>query len=302
MADVYGVFEGGGVRGTALVGAVAAAEKHGIKFRAVAGTSAGAIVAALIAAGHNASTIYKELRKKNFRDFEDPVRSFYGLNHIPYLRKVVHGRCLWNHLGLYKGDEFQRWVGELISLGVSDGKRRHDVPTFGEMKIPLTVIATDVYRQQARVFNSSRTADEAVAGAVRMSMSIPFYFVPVRDEVRRELLVDGGVLSNFPAGVLAQDVKADPLPIVGFRLQPDDIPQARINNAFDMAKALINTVVKASIPLQTSHLFINEIDLPTLGVATTDFDISEEKKEELYEAGYLNADSFFATEELKLPF
>lgn len=48
--EVYGVFEGGGVRGTALVGAVAAAEKKGIGFRAVAGTSAGAIVASLIAA------------------------------------------------------------------------------------------------------------------------------------------------------------------------------------------------------------------------------------------------------------
>ena len=55
MTEVYGVFEGGGVRGTALVGGVAAAEEHGITFRAVAGTSAGAIVASLVAVGYNAS-------------------------------------------------------------------------------------------------------------------------------------------------------------------------------------------------------------------------------------------------------
>lgn len=295
MADVYGVFEGGGVRGAALVGALAAAEKHGIKFRAVAGASAGAIVAALVAAGYKAAEIYDILKKKNFRDFEDPVSTLPGLNRIPYLRHLI----LWRHLGLYKGAEFHRWISELISLGVTHGKRKHAAPTFSEMKT-LTVIATDVYRQQARVFSARRSPDMAVADAVRMSMSIPFYFVPVKHF--KELLVDGGVLSNFPVGTLDQDVRAAPLPIVGFRLQPDDIPPDDINNAFDMAKALVNTVVKASPSLQASNLFVNVIDAPTLGIRTTDFDITEEQKDALYEAAYLNADNFFNTNALQPPF
>src|SRR5687768_16409989 len=83
LADVYGVFEGGGVRGTALVGAVAAAEELNFTFRAVAGSSAGAIVASLIAAGYGAQEIKEIMFRKNFNDFKDPV------SRIPGYRRLV---------------------------------------------------------------------------------------------------------------------------------------------------------------------------------------------------------------------
>ena len=73
MAEVYGVFEGGRVRGTALVGAVAAAEERQITFREVAGSSAGAIVASLLAAGYNAGEMRTLLTETNFKDFKDPI-------------------------------------------------------------------------------------------------------------------------------------------------------------------------------------------------------------------------------------
>jgi NTE family protein len=283
--EVYGVFEGGGVRGTALIGAVAAIEERQITFRAVAGTSAGAIVASLIAAGYSASEMQTLMLEKDLRDFKDPISNIPGLRWIR----------AWHRLGLYRGDEFQRWIAEKISRKLT--RRLHASPRFEDLPKPLTLIATDVVRQQAKVFSRERTPDIAVADAVRMSMSIPFFFCPVR--YGSELLVDGGTLSNFPAWAFDEQLKAVPLPVLGLRLQPDDIPPRKINNFLDLAVSIINTVVRASIPLQITHVpNLHVIDLPTLGVHTTDFDISNEIKNRLYESGYQTARAYLATSEL----
>ncbi len=61
------VFEGGGVKGIGLVGAVSEIEKAGYEFENMAGTSAGAIVAAMMAVGYSAGEIKKELEKLNYR-------------------------------------------------------------------------------------------------------------------------------------------------------------------------------------------------------------------------------------------
>src|SRR5512144_2036470 len=67
--DCSGVFEGGGCRASAYAGAYSSAYEHGVRFSEVAGTSAGAIVAALIAAGAEPEFLLNELRELDFRDF-----------------------------------------------------------------------------------------------------------------------------------------------------------------------------------------------------------------------------------------
>jgi NTE family protein len=59
LVDAIGIFEGGGAKGIAHIGGLRAAEELKISFRAVAGTSAGAIVAALVAAGYSADEILR---------------------------------------------------------------------------------------------------------------------------------------------------------------------------------------------------------------------------------------------------
>ena len=280
MPEAYGVFEGGGVRGTALVGAVAAAEERGITFRAVAGTSAGAIVAAALAAGYNASEMRTLLTEKNFQDFMDPV-SVFGL------RKLL---AYWR-LGLYKGEAFHRWIGEVLSLKVAG--QRHRSPCFKDLPKPLTVVAADLVHQRAKVFSRSRSPDMIVADAVRMSMSIPFFFQPVPSG--SELLVDGGILSNFPAWVFREEQRRARLPVLGFRLV-DDVPPPRIRTLLDLAKALASTVVAASVEIQLEVASVRDlhlIELLTLGVRTTDFGITPERKDQLYQQGYLTALKWF---------
>ena len=283
MTDVYGVFEGGGVRGTAFVGAVAAAEKQGIRFESLAGTSAGAIVAALLAAGYGADELRDLLFKKDFRDFQDSVA-------LPGFRKLC---SLWK-LGFYKGDAFQDWMRDVLGkkLGI-------DNPQIWQIPKPLTVIAADVANQGILEFSRTVHRDAYAADAVRMSMSIPFYFVPFSFGSAKA--VDGGVISNFPAWAFREDLRRTPLPILGFRLKSER-PRMRIGNIWEFVDSLAATVVKTAVEIQLRLAALdrlNIIELPTLGIRTTDFAIGQEEREQLYQAGYNQTVGWFATHSLE---
>jgi NTE family protein len=278
---VYGVFEGGGARGPALVGGVAALEKQNITFRAVAGTSAGAIVASLVAAGYSASELLNMMLDKDFQDFKDPV------SRIPVLRHLI----AWQQMGFYKGDEFYRWIREKISLKIT-GKRNCS-PSFKDLPIPLTVIATDLHNKREIVFSKNNSPELPVADAVRMSMSIPYFFRPVR--FGSSLVVDGGLISNFPAWIFQQEENLARLPILGLRLEPDDLYSTEINGPLTLGGSAIDTTIRTQTMLQIANiqdLYI--INLPTLGVKTTDFEISVDKKEQLYKAGYDRTQAYFS--------
>ena len=75
FSNCWGVFEGGGVRGAALAGAYQAATEAGIRFNRVAGTSAGSIVAALVAAGGKPDLISNRLMSKDFLELIKPSTS-----------------------------------------------------------------------------------------------------------------------------------------------------------------------------------------------------------------------------------
>lgn len=279
--EAYGVFEGGGVKGIALVGALKAAEDLGFTFRAVAGTSAGAIVASLVAAGYKADKLRSILTEKNFKEFKDPVAKWVpGANYFLY----------WKKLGLYNGHHFHNWIREKLSVEIFGSTDRS--PTFKDMfektGIPLTVVAIELISQEVRAFETNRHGTMHVADAVRMSMSIPFFFVPYR--LGTEMYIDGGVLSNFPAWVFkdSQATEQDPLPILGFRLEADK--SAKFPNIFKFGWAFIDTIQTVGEQLlnkETKNII--PIMLPTLGIQTTDFNLKDKDKNNLYLWAYERA-------------
>jgi NTE family protein len=219
---------------------------------------------------------------KDFKDFKDPI------SRIPILRHLI----AWQQMGFYKGDEFYRWIREKISLKVTG--KRNGSPTFKDLPIPLTVIATDLYHKKEIVFSRNNFPDLPVADAVRMSMSIPYFFRPVK--FGSSLTVDGGLASNFTAWVFQQEENFAPLPILGLRLEPDDLSSTEITGLLKFGGAAIDTTIRTHTMLQIANiqdLYI--INLPTLGVQTTDFEISTDKKEQLYKAGYDRTQAFFAS-------
>lgn len=215
------IFEGGGVRGIGHIGAAYALEEHGYVFENVAGCSAGAIVAALIAVGYTTLEIKEILEDIDYLKFKH--KNF--LNKLGPLGKFIN---LYKYFGLYKTDYFQQWLSGLLEKKgkVVFGDIKTEDCLSGKCEYKLQVIASDitdkvplVLPQDLRLFGID--PDEfSIAEAVRMSMGIPFFYRPyiLKDSIGKEhFIVDGGLLSNYPIYLLDDNSSNPPYPTFGFK-------------------------------------------------------------------------------------
>ena len=224
------VLEGGGVLGIGHVGAVSVLENAGYSFPRVAGTSAGSIVGALVAAGMRMSRITDIMTTLNYRRFAD--RSL--LDRFPVGGPLL---SLLMDDGVFEGDHLREWLGNLLvdECGVETfGDLAIDDPGSSlppERRFGLVVTATDVTRGELVYFpwDYERTyglepGRQRVADAVRASMSIPFFYEPVTLAGPGETsstLVDGGVLANFPIDIFDRtDGRQPRWPTFGVKLLP----------------------------------------------------------------------------------
>jgi len=295
------VFEGGGVKGIGLVGAVAVTEEKGFHFENVAGTSAGAIIAAFIAAGYTASEMKSILDQLDYNNFKDK-----GLvDKIPIMGPIV---SVGFEKGIYEGNFFEKWLQELLAA--------KNVRTFSDLvmeeykddrtyRYKLQVIATDCTRGEILVL--PRDIEKygiipdslGVARAVRMTMSIPLFFEPVilqHATGETSYIVDGGVLSNFPVWIFDDGTTNPPWPTIGYKLvEPDEGKPHTIRGPISLFAALFSTMMEAHDARYISdQTFARTIPIPTLGVQTTEFDLSRERSDQLYESGRKAAEDFFS--------
>jgi len=308
------VFEGGGVKGIGLVGALAALEEQGYEPHRVAGTSAGALVAALLAAGYEAAELRELVLSLDYRQFQD--RGWE--DKVPLIERSL---SLLLDLGLFEGEALRSFVRDLLA---AKGVRR-----FGDLALPraaddtlrsrLQVIASDVTTRRLLVLPRDARLlgiepDELeVALAVRMSTSIPIFFEPVRFDNPRSgethLIVDGGMLSNFPvwlfdAGEHVRPVRptfglllVEPEPSVplGARVGASPLTGYGPHAVIDYLKALAETVMEAHDRIYVEQeTFARTIPIPTLGVRTTEFDLSPARALALYDSGKRAANEFLA--------
>lgn len=298
---VDAVFEGGGVKGIGLVGAIAVTEEHGYTFENIAGTSAGAIVGALVAAGYSAFEMRAIMQTLNYRRFADKGM----LDHIPLVGKLL---SLGVEKGVYEGRFLEEWLAELLAA--------KGVETFGDLVMPeyendpryrykLRVIASDcthgamlVLPQDIAKFGLDPD-DLPVARAVRMSMSIPYFFEPVvlenGDGCDKAYVVDGAILSNFPVYLFDDGTPNPPWPTFGYRLMaPLADEHHPVYGPVTLFVAMFSTMMKAhDARIAASCDFARTISIPTTDVAVTDFDISPERSRKLYLAGRKAARAFF---------
>jgi NTE family protein len=135
-----------------------------------------------------------------------------------------------------------------------------------------------------------------------MSMSIPFFFEPVVLKNMRtnevSYIVDGGLLSNFPVWLFDSEGTVPEWPTFGFKLvEPEEkleIPH-RVRGPISLLTALFATMMQAhDARYIKDEQFIRTIPIPTLGIGTTEFDISRERSEALYQSGRQAAEKFFS--------
>ena len=180
--------KGGGVRGIAFVGALRELDAANILsgIERVAGTSAGAMVAAMVCAGYSVDEIEELMHGLDFTKFEEEFNP---------LRIVTH-------YGLYGGDYILSFVHQFL-----EESPKHFSPdiSFSEFREAggkdLYVFASDLNTFSVTEFSADKTPDVKVAEAVRASMSIPIFFKAWQfsnNEPTDHLYVDGGVIFNYP--------------------------------------------------------------------------------------------------------
>lgn len=157
------VLSGGGFRGLAHIGVLKALDERGIVPSSIAGTSAGAIVGALFAAGLN----WKE------------ILHFFKTVDVFSLKKFALTKP-----GLVDSEKFHK-----------DFSHFFKEDSFESLNIPLYITATNILEGDLRVFSSGPLIKPLLASA-----AFPGMFTPV--EIDKEFYVDGGVLNNFPVDLI----------------------------------------------------------------------------------------------------
>lgn len=285
--EVDGVFSGGGMKAIAFVGALEVMEREGVTFKRMAGTSAGAIIAALLTAGYTVSEIKKILNEVNFKKFLDHPKSRLPL---PFIKWI----SFYWRMGMYKGDALEKWMKAIL--------KEKSIETFADIEEgSLKIIASDLTKGRLIVLPDDlknyglNPHFFSIAKAVRMSTGIPYFFEPVKIYDRlgiKSIVVDGAVLSNFPIWLFEKEQKR---PIVGFKLSPriENIPPNIIHNAVDMFPAIIETMLSAHDSRYISKKISNQIIfIPIETIKTTEFNLSSKEKNELIQTGIERAEDF----------
>jgi NTE family protein len=304
------VLEGGGVKGIGLVGAFSTLVDHDYTFHRIAGTSAGAIVGALIAAGMPPEDLQRVMRSVDYGHFQD--EGF--IDHLPLVGK---GISVLFEKGIYEGRYLVEWLdGILTDLGARTfGDLRIDDPNSSlppERAYKLVVMTSDVTRGRLVRLPwdypryGLEADDQLVADAVRASMSIPFFYEPLRffgrDETGervRSFMVDGGMLSNFPIDVFDRtDGKRPRWPTFGIKLSAKpsapELQRFEVKGALGLARAMVGTMTNFhdQMHIDDPSVLARTMFVDTEHVRATDFDIDEPTQDMLFTNGERGAGKF----------
>ena len=256
---------GGGARGAAHIGVLRVLEENNVPIDYIAGTSMGAIVGGLYAAGMDTDTIEAELAAIDWEDlFHDlpprPERSFRRKRdddlYLVGAKPGFNDGKLNLPRGLIRGQKVDLTFSRL-ALPVST------IDDFDDLMIPFRAVAADI-----------ATGEEVVIGtgnlgmAIRASMSIPAVFTPA--EIDGRLLVDGGIVNNLPISV-ARDMGADI--VIAVDISTPLLSQEEIDSVLVITSQLTGLMTRGNVRQQIATLTEKDVFIvPDLGeVSTTDF-------------------------------
>ncbi len=273
------VLEGGGVWGIAYVSVLEELEARSIlpQIRRVSGTSAGSIIALLLALGNSAEEIRSKMENLDFAGFQDDG----GVMQLA------------SRYGYYRGDFAENFLREAVEERLGDADA-----TFADLNkgggLDLHVHATNLSTQRVREFSFAKTPDTSLALAVRASMSIPLLFDAVK--IDGQILVDGGVVLNYPIFGLGKLEET-----LGLAFGGADTGDENSDNTFgyDTPLEYVQRLFGALIGGQSAKWLLNEtvqnhtILINTGAISLTNFNLSQDDKNFLLKQGRLAARHFF---------
>ena len=272
---------GGGATGLAHIGVIKALEERGIPIDYITGTSAGALVGSMYAAGYSPDEIEAYVLSDDFQ-------------------LMTKGRLKTSQRFLYKENDLD---ASLINFSFSkDSILKKSLPTnfitssfldfemlrllgttgavcggdFDSLFIPFRCVASDISNKKSIVFSKGNLNQ-----AVRASMTYPFYINPIR--VNGTLLFDGGLYNNFPADIMYHDFNPD------FIIGSNVSNNAKPPQESDLISQVTNMLVSYSdftLPCDAGILI-----QPTTTISTFEFENVQEAIREGYNSTILYLDS-----------
>lgn len=267
------VFEGGGVKGIAYIGALRVLISHDLlgNFTKFAGSSAGAIVATLLACNASMEDIEKILFTLDFSKFMDDswgiFRDFY--------------RMLTSY-GIYKGGELLQFFENTLA----DATGSKDI-TFAELynktKKTLIITGSNINTCKSEYYSKDTTPNMKIKNALRITVSIPFVFKPVVGDTG-DILVDGGTYNNLPMNVFRESEDVT----LGIRLMSDvdQMGRKEIKSLKNFASELVGNLSDlACSKFITTSDERRIVDISTGNVKSTDFGLDKTIKQWLIDSG-----------------
>ncbi|MEF8805592.1 MULTISPECIES: patatin-like phospholipase family protein [Bacteroides] len=231
------VLSGGGAKGMAHIKALKVIEEAGIPIDYIAGTSMGAIVGGLYAIGYTPEQLDSMVRKQNWTfllsdrvkrsamSLTERERSEKFVISIPFTKTPKDAASG----GLMKGQNLANLFSDL-TMGY------HDSIDFNKLPIPFACVAADIVNGKQIIFRNG-----ILSTAMRASMAIPGAFTPVRQDSM--VLVDGGIVNNYPADV-AKAMGADI--IIGIDVQNALKPADKLNSVPDILGQIVDITCQAN--------------------------------------------------------
>ncbi len=261
---------GGGARGGAHVGVLQALEKLNVPIDYIAGTSMGAIIGGIYAAGYSADEIERVLREMDWTTAmsDRPPRREQTMRKkdldaqflVPY-RIGFNKGGVQLPLGMIEGQHLDQVLHRILlpAQGISD---------FDQLPIPFRAVATDLVTGEEVVLSSGSLTD-----ALRASMSVPGAFAPVQLDGRK--LVDGGMANNLPISVV-RAMGADI--IIAVDISTPLLTGEQLTSVVKVAEQLTSFLTRKNTEEQMASLGPDDILLiPELeGVGAADFENADE--------------------------
>ena len=257
------VFEGAGIRGIAYCGAIQALEDRGMlpAIEKVGGTSAGAITALCVSLGYSADEITDLLYSTKFSKFNDG-RFFFigGINRVN------------KYFGWYRGEKFVKWIEKIIEKKTGNANISLE-ELYNKGFKDLYITATILNEQRLVILSRKTYPRMRVKDAIRISISIPFYFEAVfidkegktirhpKNKEGLDIMIDGGFVGNFPIKIFDSVVNKGSSESVivnnstlGFRVDNDkqiendkqqkNLAAMRVTNLKEYGRAFYNIIIE----------------------------------------------------------
>ncbi len=278
------VLSGGGAAGFAHIGVMKALEENNIPIDYITGSSSGALVGALYAAGYSPKEIEKYVLSERFQIIaqgEIEIR-----NHFLFQKEENEANLL--KLTFSTDSIYQRFLPtkfrnsryldyEMLSiLGTASESVDGD---FNKLFVPFQCVASNITTKKSVLLSSGKLNQ-----AVRASMTFPFFIHPIK--INDQLLFDGGLYNNFPSDVMLQSYKPDI--IIGSNVSSNALPP----DEHDVISQVVNMMVTPtnfSLPKDKGIIIT-----PNTGLSTFDFEKIEEAIKAGYESTIIKIDSIKA--------